>query len=408
MKKQIFYLFIWLVFPIQAQWTLQDSGTTENLNDVYCISADTVVVVGDNGTILRTTNGGSDWLPVSNPATGNLHQVQFIDAQTGYAAGDNGTLLKSTDGGASWQILNTNTTENLLALSVVDSNTLYLGGTNGLIIKTVDGGSSWLNINSNTVSDIYEILFFDNIGYFMDGHWDIGSSEMYKTIDNGNNWENINNSNVFSSFVFDNQNIGIIGGFASLQITSDACSSFTQIDLSFGCSIFNIERTNNDIWSLGKMITTTSSNNYNEYIIIKTAVDSAFQSVYLFTENLLNDIDFWDNQTGYVVGYDIINNKGLILKNINGTNTNDINIIENSNLKIFPNPSNGKINLQNKDHKISLVSYSIIDLQGKEVIPEKELTGNTINATQLPDGSYILRLKDNNNNYYTQKLIIQK
>ncbi len=58
MKTKILYLFLWFVIPIQAQWTQQNSGTTENLNDVYCISADTVVVVGNNGIILRTTDGG--------------------------------------------------------------------------------------------------------------------------------------------------------------------------------------------------------------------------------------------------------------------------------------------------------------------------------------------------------------
>ncbi len=111
MKKQIFYLFLWLAIPMQAQWIQQNSDTTENLNDVYCISADTVVVVGNNATILRTTNGGTDWLSISNPASVNLHQVEFAGTQTGYAIGDNGTLLKTTDSGVSWQTLTTNTTK---------------------------------------------------------------------------------------------------------------------------------------------------------------------------------------------------------------------------------------------------------------------------------------------------------
>jgi hypothetical protein len=53
--------------------------------------------------ILKTTNGGSNWVK-QTPITGNpLQGVYFpADAVTGYAVGDNGTILKTTDGGGSF------------------------------------------------------------------------------------------------------------------------------------------------------------------------------------------------------------------------------------------------------------------------------------------------------------------
>ena len=62
MKKLKTIFLILLTMPIYAQWVQQTSGTGENLNDVYCITADIVVAVGDNGTILKTIDGGTTWV----------------------------------------------------------------------------------------------------------------------------------------------------------------------------------------------------------------------------------------------------------------------------------------------------------------------------------------------------------
>ena len=42
-----------------AQWFPQNSFTTNNLNSVYFTNANTGYAVGDTGTILKTTDGGS-------------------------------------------------------------------------------------------------------------------------------------------------------------------------------------------------------------------------------------------------------------------------------------------------------------------------------------------------------------
>ena len=398
MKTKILYLFLWLAIPIQAQWTQQNSGTTENLNDVYCISADTVVVVGNNGIILRTTNGGTNWLPVSNPATVNLHQVQFAGTQTGYAIGDNGTLLKTTDEGVTWQVINTNTTENLLALSVVDANTLFLGGTNGLIMKSIDGGNNWNTLNTGVSEDIIKLQMINNVGYALPYSNTSSQNHLLKTNNEGNTWISINfDSIIITDVEFENETNGfLLAGSTLLKIQIINDSYNIMFDKGIQSLSHCLMKENDFVWVSGE--------SFNGSLVI-AKVD-------------INDIDeedvFWDNLP-YAEAMSNINGKryavgagGMIINNNNGINTTVINSNTIDVFEIFPNPTNGKINIQNINYKINLVSYSIIDLLGKEVIPEKELTGNTINATQLSDGSYILRLKDNNNNYYTQKLVIQK
>jgi photosystem II stability/assembly factor-like uncharacterized protein len=110
----IFSLLSSLIFttPVipQEGWLQQTSGTTNDLFDVFCIDQNNCWVVGSAGTILKTTNGGTDWISQSSGTINNLYEVFFINQDTGWTVGQNGTILKSTDGGINWvsQISGTN------------------------------------------------------------------------------------------------------------------------------------------------------------------------------------------------------------------------------------------------------------------------------------------------------------
>ena len=74
------------------------------LNAVASVNAETLITVGDVGTILRTTNAGLVW-EVQQSAAGSDNQlfgVQFISPTTGWAVGEFGTILKTTNAGESW------------------------------------------------------------------------------------------------------------------------------------------------------------------------------------------------------------------------------------------------------------------------------------------------------------------
>ncbi len=87
-----------------SQWQIQNSGTTENLNDITVVpytNGNSVFIVGDDGTILKTTNNGNEWVSVPSGTTNRLNAVSFSDSQYGIAVG-NGVICLTTDGGESW------------------------------------------------------------------------------------------------------------------------------------------------------------------------------------------------------------------------------------------------------------------------------------------------------------------
>ncbi len=104
-----------------------------------------VCAVGANGRIVR---GGSEQWTVRPSPTNELLRGVSWDAQMNlWAVGDNGTIIHSSDNGLSWQQQESPTTENLNAVSFIWSNfaetdTGYIAGDNGIVLYTANGGAS--------------------------------------------------------------------------------------------------------------------------------------------------------------------------------------------------------------------------------------------------------------------------
>ncbi|MGB9721224.1 MAG: YCF48-related protein [bacterium] len=143
-------------------WVAQTSGTSLHLFAVnFPVDANTGYAVGGNFTstpvILKTTNGGTNWTSQTSPANVTYWDVHFVDNQTGYAggytlgSGGNGTIIKTTNGGSSWQQIWYNVYREIYSVYFINSQTGYAGGwahpnsgwSGSFIMKTTDGGGSW-------------------------------------------------------------------------------------------------------------------------------------------------------------------------------------------------------------------------------------------------------------------------
>src|SRR4030095_1511674 len=88
--------------------------------------------------------------------------VSNLLSQTGFSMGDNGTLLRTTNGGTSWALQNMGTTQTLWSQWFIDETTgwivggSYIGG--AVIFKTTNGGNNWVQqdpIVSNWLTSAY-------------------------------------------------------------------------------------------------------------------------------------------------------------------------------------------------------------------------------------------------------------
>ena len=70
------------------------------LEDCYFSNSNLGWSVGEHGSIVRTSDGGSSWetLPYKNISS-TFKSVKFVNNQTGWIVGSEGTILKTTNGG---------------------------------------------------------------------------------------------------------------------------------------------------------------------------------------------------------------------------------------------------------------------------------------------------------------------
>src|SRR6184192_4365210 len=84
------------------------------------------------------------------PQGNNLRGASFLDANTGTVVGEYGTIVRTTDGGNSWTVQVSGTTQTLWAVSFTDANNGTAVGEGGTIVRTTDGGDHWASQASGT------------------------------------------------------------------------------------------------------------------------------------------------------------------------------------------------------------------------------------------------------------------
>lgn len=118
-----------------------------------------MVISGDNGVILRSSNSGSTWVAVNVPTTASVNKVSFVDEILGYAVTADSEILKTTNAGLTWELFDSGFDVSLNAIYFTDDTTGYAVGDEGAIIKTEDGAENWEFINSGIDSDLKDVIF---------------------------------------------------------------------------------------------------------------------------------------------------------------------------------------------------------------------------------------------------------
>jgi photosystem II stability/assembly factor-like uncharacterized protein len=98
--------------------------------------------VGNNGQIRVSTDGGQNWLPVTD-VLGRTNMAAFVDETTGWAAGM--TKINATgDGGLTWtELILPEGVGKIAAIDLLPGGRGYLMDSKGVLYVTADGGETW-------------------------------------------------------------------------------------------------------------------------------------------------------------------------------------------------------------------------------------------------------------------------
>ncbi len=111
--------------------------------DIQMLNNNIGYAVGAFDGVLKTTNGGENWVLQEIPNIPNyswLTKAFFLSATEGYVVGYYGTVLKTTDGGENWVLQNSGTNEHLQSVFFLDSDRGWIGGDNGFLAYTDRAG----------------------------------------------------------------------------------------------------------------------------------------------------------------------------------------------------------------------------------------------------------------------------
>lgn len=96
-----------------AEWVKQRTNSFAWLRDITFVSESKGFIVGTDGTILSTTDGGTTWTQLPKFTTDTFREIHFTDENNGwilcernvFTRGQNGTsyLRKTSDGGRNWE-----------------------------------------------------------------------------------------------------------------------------------------------------------------------------------------------------------------------------------------------------------------------------------------------------------------
>lgn len=125
-------------------WFHCETGVTRPLRAVhFARQAGTLVGVaaGDQGAIVRSDDGlGLAWSPVSAMVNEDLRDVFLLADGRGWIVGDNGTILYTTDRGVTWSYQLVPVVERLEAVCFDSPDEGWIVGDDGSILHTVTGG----------------------------------------------------------------------------------------------------------------------------------------------------------------------------------------------------------------------------------------------------------------------------
>jgi photosystem II stability/assembly factor-like uncharacterized protein len=412
-----------LVFA-NSSWTKQDSGTDAHLYSVDFINENIGLVGGENGTLLRTSDGGMTWTPVDSLTDKNIVSISFINNDVGYFAATDiairspysGTnyVFKTVDSGLSWNRLDDFSssepiehsglgwTGRFTKVSFVNENVGYVAGYEGLFYKTIDGGLSWQYHPYPAFSyTIQDICVADETTVYVTA----ANSLFYKTVDSGESWSLIDVGVPdihLSAIDFQLPNVGYVGSLSSKGFfnTTDGGNTWTNIksdaegtafsrliyDLDVVTPNFVVAVGGNDGYPLGP------GTIYESTDMGITWDKSSFQDT-----NFFHEVDFPSNSIGFAVGQEgaiyRYNNSTTLIKLASfgaDCQSNEIIIAWNTLSEL----DNAGFNLWRSEAEngsyIKINSSLIEAVGGATLSAEYSFT----DATAIPGGTYYYKLED--------------
>ncbi|MFZ4591017.1 MAG: YCF48-related protein [Ignavibacteria bacterium] len=386
-------------------WNSLITGRNTYIFSSWFLNANTGFASMNGGIILKTTNGGTNWVENLTPTSGNnITGIQFIDANTGYAIPvfGNDQILKTTDAGNNWSVT-------VPGINNYVNNLCFLNASTGVLqtsfstFRTTNGGTNWTFIDSVT-TQLNGLQFVNSLtGYastYVSPH-----TYFRKTTNGGLNWttlpESVTNTYVIS-YKFYNGNTGYAAGGNNLYKTTNGGNTWA-LSTATGMSV--------QVVYLLDSVTVLLGGVFGEF---RKSTDggSSFTNVPFLSQNGITTMSFINPMTGWVMGQGgmIVKTSDLMTGNSEITSQTPGSFALSQN---YPNPFNPSTVIRFELSVVSDVRIKVYDVTGREVqtlVNEKLQPGvyeKTFDGSKLTSGVYFYKITANDISETRRMLLIK-
>ena len=323
-------------------------STSLNLEDLRMIDSNNGFILNrDTNQIMKTTDGGVNWNPVSmNITIDDYYYLYKMDIVSNkifvglYTEFNKSYILISDDYGLTWEEkLITNLESHVVNILVIsDMNIvveLKLEGFYNMptLFRTTDGGNTWnqiLNENNQYLFSEFSTCSFinDNVGWVAANNDKI----LIKTTDGGQTWylydiNEISSDTSFNNVTFTSNNIGYLfgttdGSYPIILKTIDGGNTWSAQTCPYQeLSFYDVRFINDNIgYALGKYRDYNLNNTI--YVFIKTTDGGLNWVDCQIPSNIQwNSIAFKDSLNGILVGKDSNNSTSMMYITNDGANS---------------------------------------------------------------------------------------
>jgi photosystem II stability/assembly factor-like uncharacterized protein len=275
----------------RERWIWQNcTSTGVDLYGVCAVDSLRLWAVGDEETVIRSTDGGITWdeqLHEYYPGY-DFKLVQFFNAEVGWVMGSG--IYRTIDGGAHWDWQHNPSGEYIYGMAPVHRLLCYAVTYGGAIMKTEDGGDNW-----RIIADLNRWLSSVSFVNSENG-WVTTSDSIFHTTDGGATWTahytGIASGPVTCAFV--DQNHGWVGSYNEIGYTTDGGVTWSvNSSMPSGSNYPRlIARGPTEAWMAGSyLLHTTDGTTWHQQDLAPLSSYSAYA------------INFSDPDRAWIVGY---------------------------------------------------------------------------------------------------------
>jgi photosystem II stability/assembly factor-like uncharacterized protein len=384
--------------------------TSETFRAVQNFTGSPVIyAAGLGGIAVKSTNNGLTWSSLTLPSGINtMSAISFTDPDHGVMVGTNGKVNYTSNGGTSW-VPYTFGTSRFWGVDIKGKYG-YGGNSSGTIIRTTDGGAVWTNFSSAGGMYIYDVdVVNDSVAFIATG---LQENSIYRTKDYGVTWDLMYNTSIASLFsvAFANDTVGFAAGQqGQFYFTTDAGVNWTKVPCDSNYDFFSIDITNFPQGIIsgtdGRLMGFTMTNAGPVTYTIPSGTNSSLFSISSSKKN---------NAGGYTIV--IAGANGNILRYHDPATSVSVPTLVPSAFSVeqnFPNPFNPSTTIRFSLNRPMSVSVAIYDMLGRRVqtLAEQEYAAGpqqiTWDASGLSSGVYYYTIRSQDA-VITKKALLMK